>query len=144
VKWITLDTLTGPTRVLVPSADEVLAQQRSLPPRDVAAVREGSLNSAAEIGGGPMPTKSDLFPSKYMKVDDLKGQPLRLKILKAPVETLEFQGKKETKVVLSSRARRSASRSISQTGTTPSRRPAKATATSGPVTRLSCTRTRCP
>jgi hypothetical protein len=47
-----------------------------------------------------MATKSDVFPSKYLKASDLKGVPVVLTVTKAPRETLKYQGKEEDKIVL--------------------------------------------
>ena len=45
--------------------------------------------------------KSDLFPSKYLKCEDLKGHPRVLKIQHAPIETLKNpKGEEQRKAVL--------------------------------------------
>jgi hypothetical protein len=45
--------------------------------------------------------KSDVFPSRYLKCDDLKGKPITVTIERAPLETLKSpDGKEQTKIVL--------------------------------------------
>jgi hypothetical protein len=65
---------------------------------DVAAVTSELPESAAATGD-EMVTKSDVFPSKYLKAGDLEG-PVVLTILEAPLETMTFKGKQEEKIVL--------------------------------------------
>jgi hypothetical protein len=65
--------------------------------------RHGSARSPAEAAAQEllMPTKDDVFPSKYLKVADLNGRPLTLEIKSAPLEVLTTpDGKQESKVVL--------------------------------------------
>jgi hypothetical protein len=48
-----------------------------------------------------MPTKNDVFPSKYLKAADLNGRPLTLEIKSAPLEVLNGpDGKQDQKTVL--------------------------------------------
>src|SRR5262249_38184750 len=47
-----------------------------------------------------MVTKSEVFLSKWLKPVDLKGQPVVLKIERAVLEGVKFNGKEETKLVL--------------------------------------------
>jgi len=45
--------------------------------------------------------KADVFPSKYLKSDDLQGRPITVTIERAPLETLKSpDGKEQTKIVL--------------------------------------------
>ena len=45
--------------------------------------------------------KADVFPSKYLKCDDLNGKPITVTIERAPLETLKSpDGKEQTKIVL--------------------------------------------
>ncbi len=45
--------------------------------------------------------KSDVFPSKYLKCEDLNGNPITVTIERAPLETLKSpDGKEQTKIVL--------------------------------------------
>jgi hypothetical protein len=50
-----------------------------------------------------MPTKSELFPSKYLKAEDLKGNPVVLTIKGSDMETLKDPktGRDQEKLVLS-------------------------------------------
>jgi hypothetical protein len=66
---------------------------------EIAAIAREFLSSAATTGDA-MATKNDVFPSKFLKASDLKGQPMVLTIAKAPLETLKYQGKEEQKTVL--------------------------------------------
>src|SRR6516162_1695841 len=48
-----------------------------------------------------MPTRDEIFPSKYLKCADLKGKPSKEDIEASPVETLKgTDGKEERKTVL--------------------------------------------
>jgi hypothetical protein len=47
-----------------------------------------------------MATKSEVFPTKWLKATDLKGQPVVLEIERAVLETTKFNGKEQTKLVL--------------------------------------------
>jgi hypothetical protein len=47
-----------------------------------------------------MVTKSQAFPTKWLKPGDLNGQPVVLKIERAMQEKLKFRGKEETKLIL--------------------------------------------
>ena len=47
-----------------------------------------------------MVTKNEVFPTKWLKPADLKGQPVVLEIERAVLETVKFNGKEETKLVL--------------------------------------------
>jgi hypothetical protein len=47
-----------------------------------------------------MVTKSEAFPTKWLKPPDLKGQPVVLEIKNAVQEAIKFNGKEETKTVL--------------------------------------------
>jgi hypothetical protein len=48
-----------------------------------------------------MPTRDEVFPSKYLKAADLNGKPVVLTIIEAPTETLKsLDGKESTKTVL--------------------------------------------
>jgi hypothetical protein len=70
-------------------------------PGEIAAVAEAiSSEPAAEKDSTNMPTKNDIFPSKYLKAADLKGKPRVLTITEAPTELLKYQGREERKVVL--------------------------------------------
>jgi hypothetical protein len=65
--------------------------------------RHGSACSPAEAAAQEllMPTKADVFPSKYLKAADLKGRPLTLTINRAPLEVLNgADGKSDQKTVL--------------------------------------------
>ncbi|MGC2823659.1 MAG: hypothetical protein WA322_05410, partial [Pseudolabrys sp.] len=45
--------------------------------------------------------KADVFPSKYLKCDDLNGKPITVTIGRAPLETLKSpDGKEQEKIVL--------------------------------------------
>jgi hypothetical protein len=45
--------------------------------------------------------KADVFPSKYLRSDDLQGRPINVIIERAPLETLKSpDGKEQTKIVL--------------------------------------------
>ena len=45
--------------------------------------------------------RSDIFPSKYLKCDDLQGKPINVIIERAPLETLKSpDGKEQNKTVL--------------------------------------------
>ena len=45
--------------------------------------------------------KADVFPSKYLKCDDLQGKPINVVIERAPLETLKSpDGKEQSKIVL--------------------------------------------
>ena len=45
--------------------------------------------------------KADVFPSKYLKSDDLNGKPITVTIDRAPLEPLKSpEGKEQTKIVL--------------------------------------------
>jgi len=45
--------------------------------------------------------KSDVFPSKYLKCEDLGGKPVTVQITSAPLETLKSpDGKEQSKIVL--------------------------------------------
>ena len=45
--------------------------------------------------------KSDVFPSKYLKCEDLAGRPITVTIMSAPLETLKSpDGKEQKKIVL--------------------------------------------
>ena len=45
--------------------------------------------------------KADVFPSKYLKSDDLQGRPITVTIERAPLETLKSpDGKEQKKIVL--------------------------------------------
>jgi hypothetical protein len=86
---------------------EVLAEQarraeldrkQSYSPSGIAAAA-GELPSQAANGDLNMPTKNDLFPSKYLKASDL-GEPTVMTIATAPVETLKYKTKEEDKIVL--------------------------------------------
>jgi hypothetical protein len=94
--WI--NTSSGLVCVRPRTTAQVLHEQKTFPPADGAAVA-GGFNSAA-ANGETMPTKDKLFPSKYLKPVDLKGQAVVLTIATAPVMTLKFRGKEEDKVVL--------------------------------------------
>jgi hypothetical protein len=70
-------------------------------PGEVAAIADAMLTEpAASMEHNAMVTKNDAFPSRFLKCSDLKGQPLVLTIAKAPRETLKYQGREESKVVL--------------------------------------------
>jgi hypothetical protein len=70
-------------------------------PDELAAVTEAILaETAADMNGAEMATKNDIFPSKYLKAADLKGKPIVLTITEAPRETLKYQGREESKIVL--------------------------------------------
>lgn len=56
--------------------------------------------TATAQGADPMATRNELFPSKYLKAADLKGNPVVVTIDKVVQETLEANGKKEMKPVL--------------------------------------------
>jgi hypothetical protein len=73
--------------------------QSDYSPDDIAAVAAEILTQAAQ-GNPVMVTKSDLFPSKYLKASDLNDQAKVLTIAKAPIETLSYNGKEERKLVL--------------------------------------------
>jgi hypothetical protein len=47
-----------------------------------------------------MVTRSEAFPSKWLKAADLKGKPCLLEIKAAKYESVKFNGKAETKLVL--------------------------------------------
>ena len=47
-----------------------------------------------------MATKSEAFPTKWLKPIDLKGQPCVLEIESAKLESRKFNGKEQTKLVL--------------------------------------------
>jgi hypothetical protein len=47
-----------------------------------------------------MVTKSEVFPTKWLKPADLNGQPVALEIASAKLEKIKFNGKEETKLVL--------------------------------------------
>ena len=48
-----------------------------------------------------MPTREELFPSKFLKSEDLKGKPCAVQIERAPVETLKNnKGEEQSKIVL--------------------------------------------
>jgi hypothetical protein len=47
-----------------------------------------------------MVTKSEAFPSRWLKAPDLKGQPCVLKIERAMQEIVKFNGKEQEKTVL--------------------------------------------
>jgi hypothetical protein len=48
-----------------------------------------------------MPTRDEMFPSKYLKSSDLKGKPVIVKIEAAPAETLKnTKGEEQHKIVL--------------------------------------------
>jgi hypothetical protein len=67
--------------------------------QDDAAAVISELPDQAATGEDTMVTKSDVFPSKYLKAGDLEG-PVVLTILEAPLETLTFKGRQEEKIVL--------------------------------------------
>jgi hypothetical protein len=49
-----------------------------------------------------MPTKDQMFPNRFLKAPDLKGQPTAVEIESAQLETLKnAQGQEQTKLVLS-------------------------------------------
>jgi hypothetical protein len=65
--------------------------------------RHGSACSPAEAAAQEllMPTKNDVFPSKYLKAADLNGRPLTLTIKSAPLEVLNgADGRQDQKMVL--------------------------------------------
>jgi hypothetical protein len=47
-----------------------------------------------------MVTKSEAFPTKSLKAADLKGQPCTLRVERAALENLRFNGKEQNKLVL--------------------------------------------
>jgi hypothetical protein len=47
-----------------------------------------------------MATKSEVFPTRWLKSADLKGQPCVLEIKGSKLEPVKFNGKAETKLVL--------------------------------------------
>ena len=47
-----------------------------------------------------MVTKNEMFPSRILKAEDLKGKPWVLHIVSAPNEVLKFNGQEDTKTVL--------------------------------------------
>ena len=75
-----------------------LDRKQSYSPSGIAAPA-GELPAQAADGDRHMPKKDELFPSKYLKAPDVK-KPVVLTIANAPVETLEYKGKAEDKVVL--------------------------------------------
>jgi hypothetical protein len=71
-------------------------------PSGNAATAQGDLfNIAATTRDTTMPTKDELFPSKYLKAGDLEDGPVTWTISGSDVETLTYQGKDTDKVVLS-------------------------------------------
>jgi hypothetical protein len=72
------------------------------PPGGNAATAQGDLpDIAATKKDTTMPTKDELFPSKYLKASDLEDGPVTWTISSSDVETLTYQGKDSDKVVLS-------------------------------------------
>jgi hypothetical protein len=47
-----------------------------------------------------MVTKTEAFPSRFLKPADLKGAPCALQIRRAKLEPVKFDGKEQTKLVL--------------------------------------------
>ena len=48
-----------------------------------------------------MPTREEMFPSKFLKCEDLKGKPRVVQIEAAPAETLKSnKGEEQSKIVL--------------------------------------------
>jgi hypothetical protein len=47
-----------------------------------------------------MVTRSEVFPSRWLKPADLKGQPCVLEIERAALEAVKFNGKEQTKLAL--------------------------------------------
>jgi hypothetical protein len=54
----------------------------------------------AANGANEMVMKSEVFPSKWLKAADLKGQPCVLEIERAVFEPVKFNGKEQKKLVL--------------------------------------------
>ena len=54
----------------------------------------------AANGANTVVTKSEVFPTKWLKAADLKGQPCVLEIERTALETVKFNGKEQTKLVL--------------------------------------------
>jgi hypothetical protein len=82
------------------SKQKYFGPQSEYTPSEIAAVVEAFLTeTAATREEAVVATKTEAFPSKYLKASDLKG-PVVLTISDAPRETLEYQGKKESKHVL--------------------------------------------
>jgi hypothetical protein len=83
------------------SKQKYYGPQSEYSPSELAAIADAILSEIAAIEKGTdMVSKTDVFPSKYLKAADLKGQPVVLKISRAPLESLEYQGRQEDKVVL--------------------------------------------
>ena len=47
-----------------------------------------------------MAKRDEVFPSKYLKAGDLKGTPITVTIVSAPIETLKTPDGRDTKTVL--------------------------------------------
>jgi hypothetical protein len=84
------------------SKDKYWLDEPEESPSGIAATAQGDLFSiAATKKDTTMPTRDQMFPSKYLKASDLEAGPVTWTISSSEVETLSYQGKENDKVVLS-------------------------------------------